>query len=141
MAIPLGLCQITWGPNGANVGRVAADEPDNMDPKPIMVRPGAAPLWMAAGMPNIDGVQPGTIRALINGNTLVDNIGGFLFGRLQGPPNAPVWEIVPIGNFNNLFQIRVPGANLVWTVLAGAPPGQIALRNNIVEAGQAFMIV
>ncbi|KAF9442454.1 hypothetical protein P691DRAFT_481104 [Macrolepiota fuliginosa MF-IS2] len=131
MAVVPGRYAITWGPDNTNVGRMAADEPDNMDPKPVMVGQGTAPLWVVAGM-------PGGLFALATRNTLVDKIGVLVFGLLQDPPNASDWEIVGADAGR---QIRLPGTNLVWTVPAGAPPGQITLAENVGGAGQVFNFI
>ncbi|KAF9442453.1 hypothetical protein P691DRAFT_847546 [Macrolepiota fuliginosa MF-IS2] len=129
MALPPGRYAITWGADNTNVGRMAADEPDNRDPKPVMVGPGTATLWVVGGMPD-------NRRVLATRNTLVGGIDGLLFGFLQNPPNAPDWDIVALDGH---FQVVLAGTNIVWTVPAGAPPGQITLAENVGGAGQLSM--
>ncbi|KAF9449775.1 hypothetical protein P691DRAFT_790447 [Macrolepiota fuliginosa MF-IS2] len=130
MALAPGQYAITWGAGNANVGRIAADEPDNMGPKPVMVGPDTAPLWVV-------GETPGGRRVLATRNTLVDKIGGRVFGLLQVPPNAPDWDIVTV---NGGFRVVHP-SGLVWTVPAGALPVQITLAEDVDGAGQVFNFV
>ncbi|KAF9442457.1 hypothetical protein P691DRAFT_765212 [Macrolepiota fuliginosa MF-IS2] len=131
MAVAPGRYAITWGTDGTNVGRMAVGEPDTMGPKPVIVGADTAPLWVVAGM-------PGGLFSLATRNTLVDKIDGYIFGLLQDPPNAPDWEITGV---DGGCQIRVPRTTLVWTVPAGAPPGQIVLADNIGGAGQVFNFI
>ncbi|KAF9445186.1 hypothetical protein P691DRAFT_785567 [Macrolepiota fuliginosa MF-IS2] len=131
MAVAPGRYAITWGADGINVGRMAVDEPDTMGPKPVVIGPDAAPLWVVGGMSDGRSV-------LATRNTLVGSIDGYLFGLLQDPTYAPDWEIV---GADGGHRIRVPGTNTVWTVPAGTPPRPIVLAENIGGAGQVFNFI
>ncbi|KAF9442455.1 hypothetical protein P691DRAFT_789451 [Macrolepiota fuliginosa MF-IS2] len=135
MAVAPGRYNIVF--NTTNVGRMVAGEPDDMNPKPVMVGPGTAPLWVVGEIP---GNLPGNLRVLATKNTLVANIGGLLVGLLQDPPNAPDWNIIPT-TIPGLFRIVRTGTNLAWTVPGGAVPVQIELQPDVGGANQAFSFV